>query len=323
MSKVFLGQLSWGDVDDLAEIAAGNIWSLFCKLNSPRKLITAFAVPRGGVYAALLIQKHYDALTMGHDGSRRDDIPKLRLTDEPMKADLFIDDLIDTGDTMNRMRAYRGQVPFVALYDKRTAVDPKAWLTFPWEVTNGVDESVEANVTRIIQQIGDDPNRDGLRETPKRVCQSYKEIFSGYAVGEGDLKLLFKTFESGTDEMVLLKDLELYSTCEHHMLPFYGKAHIAYIPRNGRVIGVSKLARVLEVFSRRLQIQERIGSDVVNALMTNLEPLGAACVIEARHFCMQCRGVNKQHSKMITSNLAGVFKDKPEVRAEFFSLIKG
>jgi GTP cyclohydrolase IA len=175
------------------------------------------------------------------------------------------------------------------------------------------------SVVRLIQYAGDDPKREGLIDTPNRVLASFDELYSGYGV---DPESIMKTFVDGAcDEMVICKDIEFYSTCEHHMLPFFGKAHIAYIP-NGKVIGLSKLARLLEIFSRRLQIQERIGQQVTEALMKHLEPRGAACVIEAKHFCMCARGVQKQSSVMTTSSLAGAFRDDDKTRAEFLHLIK-
>lgn len=176
------------------------------------------------------------------------------------------------------------------------------------------------DVKNLIEYLGDDPNREGLRETPKRVILSYDHLFSGYGQRVEDV---LKVFEDDTsDQMILLKDIEFYSTCEHHMLPFFGKAHIAYIP-NGKVVGISKLARILEIFSRRLQIQERLAQDITSALMTNLAPLGAACLLEAQHFCMTSRGVQKQNSVMVTSSLEGVFRENASVKAEFLALIKG
>ncbi|GAG88950.1 unnamed protein product, partial [marine sediment metagenome] len=142
--------------------------------------------------------------------------------------------------------------------------------------------------------------REGLKETPKRVSKSFAKLYGGYAMKASDH---MKTFSDGVcDEMVIVKDIEFFSTCEHHMLPFFGRAHIAYIP-NKKVIGVSKLVRILEVYARRLQIQERICQQVTEALDTNLSPLGSACVLEAQHFCMTARGVEKQHSIMVTSSL--------------------
>lgn len=177
---------------------------------------------------------------------------------------------------------------------------------------------VESAIETLLRFIGDDPTREGLKETPLRVMKSYQELFSGYAQ---DPAAVLKVFEDGAcDEMVVLRNMEFFSTCEHHMLPFFGKAHVAYIP-NGRVIGISKLARILEIYSRRLQVQERLTEQITKALDEHLKPKGSACVLEARHFCMICRGVQKQNSEMVTSSLTGVFR-KPEVRAEFFHLVK-
>jgi GTP cyclohydrolase I len=175
----------------------------------------------------------------------------------------------------------------------------------------------EECVRALLHYIGEDPDRDGLKETPARVIKSYAEMFSGYTV---DVKPLFKTFDSKHDEMVVLHDVEFYSMCEHHMLPFFGTATIGYLPASGRIIGVSKLARLIDAFAHRLQVQERLTQQITDALYVNLNPLGAGCVIKAKHLCMACRGVRKDRSTMITSTLVGVFREKPEVRQEFLAL---
>lgn len=172
-------------------------------------------------------------------------------------------------------------------------------------------------VGKLLAYVGENPERDGLLETPRRVLDSYKYLFGGY---DADVASIFKLFDDSCDEMVLVKDVEFYSCCEHHMLPFFGKAHIAYIP-DGNVVGLSKLIRLLEVYSRRLQIQERLTQQITEALDRYLKPKGSACVLQAKHFCMLCRGVQKQNSEVYTSSLTGAFR-QPEVRAEFLSLIK-
>lgn len=178
--------------------------------------------------------------------------------------------------------------------------------------------SMIENLSNQIRYIGDNPLREGLLETPNRVLRSWDELYSGYKQKPEDV---FKTFDAdGYDQIVLLKDVEFFSMCEHHMLPFFGQAHIAYIP-NKRVIGVSKLARLLEIFSRRLQIQERLGEQITSCLMEHLEPHGAACILSASHMCMRMRGVGKQHSTMVTSSLKGVFLDEPAARAELMQLV--
>lgn len=170
-----------------------------------------------------------------------------------------------------------------------------------------------------IKYIGDDPAREGVMQTPERIIKSWKELYKGYSQDPKDLLTVFDG--EGYDQIVLLSDIEMFSTCEHHMLPFYGRAHVAYIP-NEKVIGISKLARLLDIYARRLQIQERIGMQVTNALMQYLEPKGAACIIEAKHMCMQIRGVQKQNSIMKTSSMQGVFMKDSKARNELLDLIK-
>ena len=170
-----------------------------------------------------------------------------------------------------------------------------------------------------IKYIGDNPEREGLKKTPERIIKAWSEMFAGYQKDPADL---FTTFDSdGYCQIVLLKDIELYSTCEHHILPFYGKAHVAYLP-DKKVIGISKLARLVDGYAKRLQIQERLGEQVTDALMRYLQPQGAACIIEATHLCMRMRGVSKQNSIMTTSSLKGVFLTNNEVKNEFLNLIR-
>lgn len=179
----------------------------------------------------------------------------------------------------------------------------------------------EGIIVDLLNAIGEDPTREGLLETPRRVVKSWEELFAGY---KQDPAAIFKDFDGdGIGGLVYLKNIEFYSTCEHHLLPFHGQAMIAYIP-NGRVIGVSKLARLLDIFARRLQVQERIGEQVTNALMKYLKPIGAACLIEAKHLCIACRGVKKQHSVMGYNSLKGVFLEQSDrgvaARAELMTL---
>ena len=176
------------------------------------------------------------------------------------------------------------------------------------------------NIRRILEYIGENPNREGLVETPKRILKSYDRLFGGYKQKPEDL---LKTFEEGAcSEMVVLKDIQFYSTCEHHMLPFFGVAHVAYIP-NGKVVGISKLARLVDMYARRMQIQERIGTQVVDTIMSLLDAKGAACIIQAQHFCMTARGVENQTAKMVTSALRGAFLENATTRMEFMQMIRG
>lgn len=182
-------------------------------------------------------------------------------------------------------------------------------------------EKIEHAVREILEAIGEDPDREGLIETPKRVAAMYEEIFSGIA---DDPKRHIKVFtETDNDEIVVVRDIPMYSMCEHHLLPFIGKAHIAYIPSNGKVIGLSKLARIVDLFAKRPQLQERLTSQIADFLEQELNPLGIAVVVEAQHLCMTMRGARAAGSTTKTSALRGVAKKDARTRAEIMSLLKG
>ena len=177
---------------------------------------------------------------------------------------------------------------------------------------------MEGLVRRQLELLGEDPSRDGLLKTPARVAASLKWLTRGY--GQDARQVIGDAlFVESHSNMVMVRDIELYSMCEHHMLPFYGRAHVAYIPK-GRIVGLSKLSRVVDIFAQRLQVQERLTEQIAEALTEVLEPLGVGVVIEAHHLCMMMRGVQKQNSKTITSALRGVFRDDPKTRAEFLHL---
>ncbi len=180
----------------------------------------------------------------------------------------------------------------------------------------------EEAVRTLIRWAGDDPTREGLRGTPDRVVRSYNEFFAGYE--EDPVALLERTFEEieGYDEMVVLRDIRMESHCEHHMVPIIGKAHVAYLPGR-RVVGISKLARVVEVYAKRLQIQEKLTAQVANTLQEVLQPRGVAVVMEAGHQCMTTRGVHKHGVTMVTSRMLGAFRDDPRTRHEFLTMIGG
>jgi len=182
------------------------------------------------------------------------------------------------------------------------------------------DAKIEHAVRMILEAIGEDPDREGLQETPARVARMYREIF--YGLAEDPELHLAKTFSEDHDEMVIVKDIPLYSVCEHHLLPFYGKAHVAYIPRKGNVTGLSKLARVVDGFARRPQLQERLTSQIADSIMKRLKAHGVLVVIEAEHMCMTFRGVKKPGSKTVTSAVRGVLHKHQATRAEAFALIK-
>jgi len=179
---------------------------------------------------------------------------------------------------------------------------------------------VEQAVFELLRALGEDPSREGLRETPARVARMYEELFSG--LRSDPAKHLKRVFNEDYDEVVLLRDVDFYSLCEHHLLPFYGRAHMAYLP-NGRVVGLSKLARTVEAFARRPQVQERLTCQIADAIMEHLQPKGAAVVIEAQHLCMKMRGVQKPNGVMVTSALRGVFKTCPSARGELLALLNG
>jgi len=183
-------------------------------------------------------------------------------------------------------------------------------------------ERIERAVHEILLAIGEDPVRDGLRETPARVARAYAEQFSGLLKRPEDV--LTTVFDADHDEMVLVRDIELYSTCEHHLTPFFGFAHVGYIPNGkGQITGLSKLARLVDVYARRPQVQERMTSQIAEALMRVLEPRGVIVVVEAEHLCMSMRGVRKPGAKTVTSAVRGSFRDSDRTRAEAMSLLIG
>ena len=179
--------------------------------------------------------------------------------------------------------------------------------------------SLETAVRTLLEEIGEDPAREGLARTPERVRRMYDELTAGYHV-DGDALINGACFSVDYDEMVVVRDIEFFSLCEHHLLPFIGKAHVGYLPR-GRVIGLSKIPRIVDMYAHRLQVQERLTVQVADFLMGSLEPKGVACVIEATHLCTMMRGVKKQEATMVTSSMTGTFRRDPRTRAEFMGLI--
>lgn len=196
------------------------------------------------------------------------------------------------------------------------AVDPD-----DMETDNATQTEFEGIIRRQLEMLGEDPERDGLLKTPSRVAKSMAWLTRGYDLDARQV-IGDAMFEENHENMVMVRDIEMYSMCEHHMLPFFGKVHVAYIP-NGKIVGLSKLPRVVEVFARRLQVQERLGEQIANALDEVLQPRGVGVVIEAVHLCMMMRGVEKQSSRTITSSLRGLFRDDPKTRSEFLRLAHG
>ena len=227
----------------------------------------------------------------------------------PEDADIIVDDIIDSGKTKKKYRKMFPKKKFIVLFEK----DKKGtWINFPYE--KNTESDYQDLVVRLLQVIGEDPNREGLLDTPRRYLDAFKEFLS-------PPEFNMTTFDvENTDEMIVQLDIPFYSFCEHHVLPFFGKGYIAYVP-NKKIVGLSKLARTLETFSRRLQNQERITNQVAQYLQANLEAKGVAVVLKARHMCMEMRGVKTSDTHTITSKLLGSFKSDDRTRAEFLNLI--
>lgn len=269
---------------------------------NPHKALRIYGVPRGGIPVAYAVAQH---------------LPHATIVDSPALADVIVDDIVDSGKTRDRFAETHPDIPFYAIFDKtRESLD--GWLVFPWEESD--EGGIEDNVVRLLQYVGEDPTREGLLETPGRVARAWKTWTSGYGENPADVLKVFADGGEHYDEMVLQRALPFYSHCEHHMAPFFGVAHIAYIP-DGKIVGLSKLSRVLDIFARRLQVQERLTAQVADALMEHLQPKGAAVSITARHLCMESRGVHKQGHDTVTNVLRGVFLENPAARAEFLGSI--
>lgn len=229
----------------------------------------------------------------------------------PEESDVIIDDLIDSGATRDRYKLNYSQ-EFVGLFDKSEDWLNGKWLVFPWEAK---ESPVEDNVTRILQYLGEDVNREGLKETPKRFIKSLQQFLS-----TPDFN--FTTFDAeGTDEMIIQTNIPFYSYCEHHIAPFFGVAHVAYIPKN-QIVGLSKLARTVDLYANRFQNQERITTQIAERLMKELDPVGVAVTLKAQHLCMCMRGVKKHDTWTTTSKMVGCFKEDINCRSEFLSYIR-
>jgi GTP cyclohydrolase I len=270
------------------------------------KAFKIFGVPRGGVPVAYLLMSFLK-------GSA--------LVNNPADAHIIVDDIVDSGVTKLRFEETYNK-PFYALTDFMEVSDPpRPWIVFPWE--QGLDEkdtSADDIITRLLQYIGEDPTREGLKETPARVLKAWKEWTSGYAQNPFTIMKCFEDGSENYDEMVVVRDLPFYSHCEHHLAPFFGTATIAYIPTK-RIVGLSKLGRLLEIYSRRLQVQERMTTQIANVIQKELQPKGCGVILRARHLCMESRGLNRQGHHTITSALRGVFLED-KVRAEFLAMAK-
>jgi len=266
--------------------------------------VKLFGIPRGGIPAAYAVAAH-DA--------------KFTVTDNPEEADVFVDDIVDSGGTMQRWSDDYPGKHFFALIDKTDRHCPylESWIVLPWEGT--AESGFTDNVVRLLQYVGEDPSRGGLEETPMRVAKAWQFWCSGYGKDPADVLKVFEDGADGCDEMVVVKDIPLYSHCEHHLAMIFGTATVAYIP-DGKIVGLSKLSRLVDIFARRLQVQERLTNQIADALHEHLAPKGVGVVIKARHACMEARGVCQQGHYTITSALRGVIKSDASARAEFLSL---
>lgn len=266
-----------------------------------------YGVPRGGIPVAYLMKEM-----------------RCHIVDRAEEADFIVDDIIDSGRTRDRYLHHN--VPILALASYLTPPREKGdWIVFPWEVTDlhsdkeDGDTSADDIIVRLLQYIGEDPTREGLQETPKRVLKAWKEWTAGYSI---DPATVFKVFADGGenyDEMVVVKNLPFYSHCEHHLAPFFGTATIAYIP-NKKVVGLSKLGRILHVFSKRLQVQERLTTQIADAISNHLLPKGVGVLVRARHLCMESRGIACQGHETVTSALRGALLTNAAARQEFLSI---
>lgn len=289
--------------------AAYRLSQCLLKIQPFPKEYRLYGVPRGGIPVAYLVSGF---------------IPGAVVVDKVEQSNVVIDDIVDSGTTRRRYTD-EYNLPFLDL--ARFLEEPhksNQWIVFPWEKTaNDNDTSADDIVIRLLQYVGEDPSRAGLVDTPKRVLKAWKEMTVGYS--QDPKKILARTFPAETyDEIIACTWIEFNSVCEHHLLPFLGTAHVAYLPaeQECQVVGLSKLARLVDCFARRLQIQEQMTLQIANALEKELNPRGVAVVLQAKHLCMACRGVQKHKSVMVTSAMRGVFKNNPAARQEFFSLIE-
>lgn len=270
--------------------------------------VKIFGVPRGGVAAAYLVGAELQKIG----------IVNIVYVEDPNDADFIVDDVRDSGATQARYAAMQSwDIPFFTLFVRE---DGMPWMSFPWERVDGTAPA-EDIATRLLEFVGEDPHREGLQDTPKRFIDAWAHACQGYnQKPEGVLKV-FKDGAKGYDQMVHQGNIPVYSMCEHHMLPFFGTAFIAYIP-SGQIIGLSKIVRLVNIFARRLQVQERLTSDIAKALRDSLNPRGLGVVLKCRHLCMEMRGVKAIGTETTTSSVHGLMNEGGDARAEFLALSK-
>lgn len=309
--KVFLTQ---SQVDELVDKMCEGILHLLPSLHrcvqDPGGVIRVYGVPRGGIPVA-----------MGLTGKVSRDF-RIHMVDTPEEADIIVDDIFDSGATAERYKNWFPHIPFLCLVDKTQPEWQGKWVVMPWEVTaKGEDQSADDIVLRLLEYIGEDPHRQGLQDTPKRVLKGWQEWAQGYR--QDPMKLL-KTFTDGAEnvnELVVVHNIPVISKCEHHLADIRGIAHVGYIP-NGKIVGLSKIPRIVDLFARRLQVQERLTNQIADALQEGLQPTGVGVVIRAEHACMSTRGVKIQNSVTSTSAMRGALFEKGPARQEFFELCR-
>ncbi len=288
--------VTWEELADLAHRLAAKIRKGF-----GQRFDDVYGVPTGGSVIAVLVAPQLGLPLASVVGPRT----------------LVIDDIADSGRTLAQFPANTTAVlharPGMVAPPTVCVEETADWLVYPYERQDGVGG--EEIITRMIERIGDDPNREGLRDTPARVLRAWTELFAGYTM---DVKLT--TFEDPCDEMVVCRGISFYSHCEHHTLPFFGQVHIGYLP-NKRLLGLSKLPRLVEKYARRLQVQEKLTVQIADAVQEATGARGVAVVVEGQHFCMMSRGVKQQDSIMTTSAMLGRLRESAPTRAEFMALI--
>jgi len=273
--------------------------------------VNVYGVPVGGACAAHFVHNQYATV----DRPNAESVTVwFTLSATPAEADVVLTDFIGTTTAAQALQQEHGKRVFALIENDRNTNGDE--YVFPWSV-----KADHSNVMRaVIEATGDDAMREGLAETPARLASAFDEWFSGYGVVAADVLKTFTDGAEATDEMVVLTDVPVYSHCEHHVAPIFGVAHVAYIP-NGKIVGLSKIKRLVDVFAKRLQVQERLTSDIATALKTELGAHGVAVMLQCRHLCMESRGIHARGIVTTTSSLHGTFKDERECRAEFMSIV--
>jgi GTP cyclohydrolase I len=261
-----------------------------------------YGIPRGGAFVAVCLKWR---------------LPGMEICDKPEHANIIVDDIVDSGKTRRNYKT-DWNVPFVALIERKPADE---WVVFPWEKDDqGKDKSATDIPIRLLQYIGEDVSRQGLKETPERFLKAWRQYTEGYGIDPKDVVTAFDDGAENYDQMVMVRDIPVYSHCEHHLAPFFGVAHVGYIP-NGKILGLSKLSRIVDIYSRRLQVQERLTTQVAKFLQDTLQPKGVGVIIKCRHLCMESRGINRTGLVTTTSAVKGQLYNDASARNEFLNLL--